>query len=341
MCRNTNDIKLTNVVQNIRSKLVDTHLVENLIINVNLDIGAVIMDTINIEPPLWLEYAEIAMLESKSLKDTDIVWYHEEMYAKNEYKKRLEVDLQHAISNDELFLVYQPQINQLFEVIGAEALLRWNHHEFGIISPTIFIPLAEKLGLIDAIGQFVIDETLRTIGLLRERNIMPIPLSVNASFIELINPQYVHRIKSKMEMANASAKDLHIEITETAIAQHMENVINTIDELFEINVKLLLDDFGTGYSSLSHLSHFPISIIKIDKLFIDSFLENEKIHQILESLVLLAHKINMKVIAEGVETKAQFQGLIEMDCDYYQGYYYSKPIELDAFMSLLINESKS
>lgn len=328
--------ELIQMLDGIREKLVITRLVENLVINVSLDIGAVAMNDQLIEAGLWIEFAEIAMLESGHHKSTrQLMWFSQEMYTNKKYRTRLEVDLQHAIENKELYMVYQPQVNKDRKIEGAEALIRWQHGEFGMISPAIFIPLAEKLGLIDSIGQFVIDEVLAFIGQYKNENATTIPISINVSFIELINPDYISRLKSKMQHMQITAEDFQVEITETGFADQMEKVRQNISELTAINVKIHLDDFGTGYSTLSHISEFSVSTIKIDKIFIDSILLDKKNYQVIRSLIELAHRLDMKVIAEGVELEAQFIALTEMACDDFQGYLFYKPLSAEDFKSLI------
>ena len=322
------------IINAINEDLSRANLVENMTLSMTIDVGAVELN-LDLEPTLILEYAETAMIEASKRPDQIITWFSQEMYEEKRYLSRLEIDLQHAIGKDELFIMYQPQYNTLGQIIGAEGLLRWQHPEYGLISPSVFIPLAERMGSINKIGQFVITQCFKMLSDLNSEHLSTIPIAINASFLELINPEYASLVNDKIKAYKIDPKLVHIEITETAFSNDINFVMKNMLELVANQVDFHLDDFGTGYSSMSYLSQFPVKVIKIDKSFIDLILENNKIHHVVGAIIDLAHRLGMEVIAEGVEKKDQVEILDSFKCDYYQGYFFSKPISKDAFKALL------
>jgi EAL domain-containing protein (putative c-di-GMP-specific phosphodiesterase class I)/GGDEF domain-containing protein len=320
----------------ITDRLKNTQLVENMLLPVDLDIGGLHLDTAQDESSLWLESAEIAMIESS--KDTirnHVIWFSQTMYDKKQYQTRLEFDLQRAIERNEMFLVIQPQYTKNKEMIGAEVLLRWSHKEFGLISPKIFIPLAERLGLIGSIGKYVLSETIGIIENLMRQSAMHVPISINTSMIELIDSNFSQNLTQSLKRHHIMSSLLNIEITESSLIEDMNHIKNNIDKMLEAGLNLHLDDFGTGYSSLSQLSSLPISYIKIDKAFIDEVLISDRSMQVVKTIIELAHRLDMSVIAEGVEHYEQLVSLDAIKCDFYQGYYFSKPIPIDDFFNIL------
>jgi len=329
------EAELNTLIIALNKQLSLVSLVENMQINIAFEIGGVRIIETDLEPSLWLEYSEIAMLEaSQEGKNSSVTWFDKEMYSKKQYNTRLELDLQNAVSGGELFVMYQPQYDQDSKVIGAEALLRWTHKDYGAISPAIFIPLAENLGLIDGIGQFVMESVVTFILKMRQSPNGGLPIAINVSFLELINPDFHRKLNAIFELNGITSEEMRIEITETSISNKLENVYANINNITDKQIELHLDDFGTGYSSISHLGDFPISAVKIDKTFVDSMFINHKIEQIILAIIELAHRIDMKVIAEGVETEAQFTRLSQLGCDYFQGYYFARPLMEDKFMEI-------
>lgn len=339
MIENYEDTIFRNNIQEITDKLKNTQLVQNMILPVDLDIGGIQLGSVDDISFMLLESAEIAMIESsKEINRNTLVWFSQSMYDKKQYQTRLEFDLQHAIGRNELFLVLQPQYTKDMEMIGAEILLRWAHKEYGLISPSIFIPLAERIGLIGTIGRYVMTETINLIKKMSQHKVKQVPLSINTSLIELIDSNYSIHLSSLLIDHQIKSDQLNIEITESTIIQDMNHIKNNINKILDIGISLHLDDFGTGYSSLSHLSSLPISYIKIDKAFIDEILINDRSMQVVKTIIDLAHRLDMKVIAEGVESIEQLDSLALHLCDYYQGYYFSRPISIEDFF-MLIKES--
>ena len=232
---------------------------------------------------------------------------------------------------------YQPQKNiKTGKLVGMEALLRWNHPEMGYILPTEFIPLAEKSGLIIEIGDWVIRKACEQNKKWQDEGFEPITVSVNLSAKQLHHKDFVDKIKRNLEETGSESKYLELEITESMAMSNEEYILRTLRELRKIGVNVSIDDFGTGYSSLKYLSLFPVTKLKIDKMFMDDTLNHNK--QIVKSIINMSHSLKMRVIAEGVETEEQMKFLENEKCDEIQGYYFSKPLppaELKDFLPVV------
>lgn len=324
------------IIEEVLDRLKEIQLIENIYFPIDLDLGAIELDKDQEEAALWLEWAEVAMVESsKMIERNHLVWFTKEMHDKKQYQNRLEFDIQQAIKRRELYIVLQPQYTITKEVIGAEVLLRWEHKEFGLVSPQIFIPLAEKLGLINNIGRFVLEQAIEVIRKMKETNKKVVPISINTSMLELLDMNFSKNLLSKIEENTINSDSLTIEITESAIVEDLQTVKNNIEAMLEAGIHLHLDDFGTGYSSLSHLSRLPVSHVKVDKSFVNEMLINERSLQVVKTIIELVHRLDMHVIAEGVERIEQLENLDRLGCDYYQGYYFSKPVSKEAFFNIL------
>ncbi|WP_051359322.1 EAL domain-containing protein [Paucisalibacillus globulus] len=237
----------------------------------------------------------------------------------------MESELRRALREGQFELYYQPQKNlRKDEVVGLEALIRWNHPEKGLISPIEFIPLAEKTGLIIDIGDWVLSEACRQNKEWQDKGFKPLTVSVNLSAKQFYQPNLVEKVKQVLEETDLHPNYFELEITESMAMSNEEEILETLHQLRELGVLVSIDDFGTGYSSFKYLSIFPITKLKIDKMFLN---ENQRENQaIVKSIIHMSHSLNMKVIAEGVETLEQLNFLANERCDEMQGYYYSKPL---------------
>lgn len=252
----------------------------------------------------------------------------------------LELDLVYAIDRNQFELYYQPKVDAKKDlIIGAEALIRWNHPKLGLILPMDFIPLAEKIGFINKIGKWVKKTACAQNKAWQEANLPAIPVSVNLSASRFMEKDLVISIQETLEETQLEAQYLEIEITETSILKNEEIVFSLLDELKNLGIKIALDDFGTGYSSLSHLHHFngKIDILKIDRSFIKdlSIATQEDANFIVHMIIQLSNQLKMDVIAEGVETLEQLEVLQNYNCNTVQGYLYSKPLPANQFAELL------
>ncbi|WP_347862315.1 EAL domain-containing protein [Salimicrobium sp. PL1-032A] len=289
-------------------------------------IGIVHYPDTNISAETLMIHADNAMYQAKSDgKDRYVVYTpdsHESMM--EEYK--LESDLRSALENDEFVLHYQPQIkNETGEVIGVEALIRWNHPEYGLVSPNKFISLAEKNGLITQIGRWVLEEACMQNKKWQDAGGKPIKMSVNMSTQQFLSHNTVSLVSGILENTGLEPKYLVLEITEY-MAISDEYSFYVLEELRNLGVGISIDDFGTGYSSLNYLKDFRIDYIKIDKSFVNEILHDENDAIIVNAIISLAHNLGMEVIAEGIETAEQLSFLIRQGCDMTQGYFFSRPL---------------
>ncbi|MBR6410805.1 MAG: EAL domain-containing protein [Clostridia bacterium] len=243
-------------------------------------------------------------------------------------------DFPAAIREKQFRVYFQPKFNVTKDVpflCSAEALIRWNHPELGMISPGLFIPLFEKNGLIQALDRYVWSETAAQIRKWKDRLHVSVPVSVNVSRVDLDVPELTGHLKSIMESNQLDMEDIMLEITESAYTDKQDQIVATVKELRKMGFRIEMDDFGTGYSSLSMLLSMPIDALKLDIQFIRHAFKENKDTRLLEIMFLLAKSFQVPTIAEGVETEEQFRVLKSMGCDVIQGYYFSKPLPPEEF----------
>lgn len=252
-------------------------------------------------------------------------------------KMLLTKKLHRAIENNEFELYYQPQISIASKtVVGFEALIRWRTLEDGFIPPCRFIPVAEQSGLIKSIGNWVLQEACRFARRLTDNGWGALYVAVNVSPHQLCDEHFIDNLRNSMREAGIEPSQLEIEITENALIVSLKEAISRLETLKSLGIRLALDDFGTGYSSLTYLQQLPVQTLKIDKSFIDSIRENGSQKTIIGTIVEMAHQMNMKVVAEGVETDEQLTFLEKSQCDFVQGYLFSRPVpEQDALQFLM------
>lgn len=285
-----------------------------------------------------ISHAEKAILKAKNQGGNCMQVYTLEMDRKLTRRAQIENDLKTAIYNNELFLVYQPQVELLNEkLVGVEALLRWKHPTLGMISPDEFIPIAEETGAILSIGQWVI-KTAAIQAKQWELDGLPVSkVAVNLSSVQLKHDNICMLIKDILQQVGLSPESIEIELTETTMMEDIGRSIDIFNTLKEMGLKIAVDDFGTGYSSLSYLRKIPINKLKIDRSFIMDLETDFEESIITKTIIHMGKNLGFKVIAEGVETKEQMQYLRENGCDEAQGYYYSKPLTQNELKDFIIN----
>lgn len=279
--------------------------------------------------------AEAALKKAKASGDR-YLFYQPSMNAKVAETLLLDNKLRKAMDNEEFVLYYQPKLNILSgEISGLEALIRWNDPDNGIIAPGEFIPLLEETGLILEVGAWAIRRALADHRQWLLQGLQPPHIAVNVSAIQLRQADFVETVRDAIREMNSPAHGLDLEITESLIMEDIEDTIRKLEALREMNVNIAIDDFGTGYSSLSYLARLPVQLLKIDRSFINTMMENTDSKTIVSTIISLTHSLKLKVIAEGVETKEQSEFLKLMECDEIQGFLFSKPMPFDAITDLL------
>lgn len=273
-----------------------------------------------------LKNADNAMYAAKKSGKNCWRFFEAAMQAETYEQMTLKAALRSALARGELAVVYQPQVSACnHDVIGFEALLRWNSSQHGPISPAVFIPLAEQTGLIHSIGEWVLREACLFARKLADCGWSHIRIGVNASPVQLSAESFVSIVRTVLDDAGIKPGQLELEITETALMSSLENVARNLTTLNAMGVRLALDDFGTGYSSLTYLHRLPVNTLKIDKSFIDMILTNTAHRSIIGNIIDMAHGMAMSVVAEGVEAGDQVEFLKNNRCDFIQGYYFGRP----------------
>ncbi|MDX2426270.1 MAG: EAL domain-containing protein, partial [Cycloclasticus sp.] len=278
-----------------------------------------------------IKNADMAMYQSKDTK-APYVFYDRSMEDKTNQRFSLENDLRNAIERNELKVFYQPQLSLATgELVGMEALVRWQHPEKGLVPPDSFIGLSEETGQIHVLGKWVLSTACSRLKEWLDRGIKPVRMAVNLSAYQLEDQGIVETISNVVKESQIPSHLLELEITESSVMNNEELVIEKLEVFKALGMKLAIDDFGTGYSSLSYLKRFPINLLKIDRSFVSNSLVDKVDADIIRTIIILAHSMGVEVIAEGVETQEQSQLLESLHCDYVQGYLYGKPMPADEF----------
>lgn len=320
--------EILHVYNVIQQKFKEPIQAQHLLLNVSLGCGVAIYPEDGTNTDLLLQHANSALVEAQN-HNKPIQFYELSMDGKALDNLVFENDLYHALSNQELHVVYQPQVD-IFEgrVIGLEALLRWNHPVHGSISPLKFIPIAEETGLIIPIGQWVIRRACLQMKEWLDKGLPPLRVSVNLSIRQFYQQNLVDSIKEILEETGLPAQYLELEITESMM-MNIEHTKKTLEDLKELGIWIAVDDFGTGYSSLSYLKHLPVDRLKIDQSFVRDIVNKDSDLTIISTIILMASFLNLEVIAEGVETIFQKEMLQSQNCAQIQGYLISKPLPPD------------
>ncbi|QOY54641.1 GGDEF domain-containing protein [Candidatus Sulfurimonas marisnigri] len=273
-----------------------------------------------------LKYAYTAMRQAKTISKDKISFYTQSLTEVSQRHLTLEEDLRHAVENNEFYLLYQPKIDALTsKLVGVEALIRWQHPQNGLINPIDFIPLAEETGLIIPIGEWVLQEALKQQEIWQKDGKEPIVMSINLSGRQL-QVEHIDQIIRVLHLTPIPKKYIDFEITETFLMEDSFLSQMLLEKLHSTGVSLSMDDFGTGYSSLAYLKRFKVNTLKIDRALIKDIEEDKNDFAIAKAIIAMGHTLEMKVVAEGVETEEQARMLKQISCDYIQGFYYSKPV---------------
>lgn len=283
-----------------------------------------------------IKHADLAMYQAKEQGRNRTRFFTGEMNARSLSRMNMEKHLRRALERNELFLCYQPKVSlRSGRITSMEALVRWQSPELGLISPASFIPLAEEIGLIEPIGEWVLETACRQNREWQDVGLPAIPVAVNLSAYQFRQKNLVRVVERILRESGLEPRYLELEITESLVMQNLDRVTTILNELKELGTALSMDDFGTGYSSLSYLKRFPFNKLKIDQSFVRDITTDPDSATIVKTIIAMAHNLRLKVIAEGVETTGQLNYLRLHNCDEIQGYLFSKPVAADDFRSLL------
>jgi diguanylate cyclase (GGDEF)-like protein len=304
-------------------------------IEISCSIGIALFPDDSDQPDLLLKHADIAMYQAKKQGGNSFQFFFPAMQETAEKHKGVLRTLREAIADDQFQLHYQPKLDiSSGTIVGVEALVRWNHPQLGLVGPDEFIPIAEKNGLINAIGEYVLGEACRQNSEWQRLGFTPIRMAVNFSPMQLRNEGIVEYVEQALEKNGMDPEWLEIELTETAVMHDQDDNSGTIRRLQALGISISIDDFGMGYSSFNRLKHLSFDVIKIDRSFI-SGIGSACDEAVVRAMIGMAHTLSVKLLGEGVETAEQLDFLRREGCDQYQGYYFSRPIPADDFSRLL------
>jgi len=299
-------------------------------------LGATLFPADGKDPDTLLQNAVAAMHHAREQGLQELIFYSEELRARIVGRSELELALQGVLERDELRVHYQPQISaHSGRVVGVETLLRWNSPRHGIVSPAQFIPIAEHTGLIVQIGAWVLEQACRQGRRWQEEGLPEMRIAVNLSAVQFARPGLVDCVRQALDRTGMKAAWLELELTEGILIEDMNTTLETLSALKQMGVRISVDDFGTGYSSLSYLKRFPLDRIKIDRSFISEIKQEPETADITLAIISMAHRLKLKVVAEGVETELQQTFLLDNECDELQGYLFAKPLPADELEQVL------
>lgn len=277
-----------------------------------------------------IKNAAAALNVVKNTRRNSYKMYSPEIINYNHQKFNLHSELRQAIEHNEFVLHYQPKVDsKTAEIVGIEALIRWNHPTRGLLYPIDFIPIAEETGIIKYIDEWVLHTACTQLKEWQQEGISSLRLAVNLSAWQFKDQHLVETVIKVLEDTQIPASSLELEITETIAMENLSFTQSTLARLMNMGVTISIDDFGTGYSSLNYLKHFPVSFLKIDKSFVADMIEDKNTLSIVKAIIDVAHALQLKVIAEGVEDQNQFDVLMNMGCDEIQGYHISRPLNVE------------
>ena len=304
-------------------------------LQVEANIGVTVYPEDGNDASLLVRAADVAASRAAQSVEAGFLFYSEDMNQRAKEHLRIESELRQALAQNELLLYYQPKVSlRSGRIVGAEALLRWRHPVRGLVSPGVFIPVAEETGLILDLGSWVLEEACRQVRAWKDANLIMPPIAVNLSARQF-DAGLPERIAAVLEKHQVQPEQIMLEITESLLVRGADKVVAIMNQLVAMGMALALDDFGTGYSSLAYLKKFPISTLKIDRSFVIGLPYEENDCAIARAIVTMAQQLRQEIVAEGVETAEQMSFLRELGCDQLQGYLFSQPVCAADFETML------
>lgn len=308
--------------------------IDGIRLQLTASIGITLSDG-NIDDPVQLiQQADLAMYKAKQQGRNDYQWFTEDLNQKIFDRLQLRADLQRAIERTEFELYYQPQIAvRTGQICGMEALIRWKHPEKGLVPPNEFIPMAESTGQIVVLSEWVLQNACKTAKRLQEQGMGSYPVAVNVSPLHFQRAGFVAFVQRTLAETGLEPAMLELEVTEGLLLHHIDQAIDMLQQLKNLGISIAIDDFGTGFSSLNYLKKLPIDKVKIDKSFVDEVISDNRDAAIAQSIIVMAHNLGLKVVAEGVETPSQQAFLRKHNCDELQGYLFARPMPYREYLA--------
>lgn len=324
------------VAQRILESLNAPYQIDDRSVVVTASIGIALLGQDGDDVDTVIRNADAAVHAAQDKGRNTYQFYSQSMNVALAERLSLETDLRQALARNEFLLHYQPQVDiRRWEIVGVEALIRWQHPERGLVSPMTFIPLAEEVGLIDEIGQWVLRTACAQQVAWRACGLGDVSIAINLSAVQFQQPRLVDSIRRTMHETGANPAHLELELTESTAMHDAENAVAVLQQLKAMGFSLSIDDFGTGYSSLAYLKRFPIDTIKIDRAFVKDLASESEHAAIAIAIIAMAHGLKLRVLAEGVETQPQLDILRDQGCDAIQGYFFSHPLPADRVEQLI------
>jgi len=323
------------VAQKLLAALKPGFTIESIVLHVGASIGVSVFPEDGMDTVTLLQFADVAVKRLKADGESGYLFYSPEMNQRAKERWQLEGELRQALAAHQLLLHYQPKVSlRNGRIVGAEALIRWNHPERGMISPSFFVPMAEETGLILDIGDWVLEEACRQIKAWRNTGVDVPVVSVNISARQF-DQMLPARVGATLDRHQLPAACLQLEITESLLVRGTDSVVQIMNDLVAMGLALSMDDFGTGYSGLAYLKRFPITVLKIDRSFVEGIPSDDNDCAIARAIVTMAQQLRQEIVAEGVETKPQMHFLRALGCDQMQGFLFSPAVVADELARML------
>ncbi|XQW83851.1 EAL domain-containing protein [Thalassotalea piscium] len=336
-----NDLLVYQIAERIVKGLSSPFEINSWEVQVSVSIGIAKATESNFNLSEFVSNADIAMYRSKLAGRNVHTVFVPEMMEENKRRLLIANTISHGLKNDEFTLFYQPKVSTEEEVVGYEALLRWTSVSLGMVSPAEFIPIAEQSGKIQTITKWVLERLCKDISQIKHHINADIIISVNLSAQDIRSKTLALFVKDLFKQYAVDPASIEFEVTETAYLENFEMANEFFKEMNMLGTSIALDDFGTGYSSLSYLTQLHLDTLKIDKQFVDNLLVSDRSSLITKTIIEMAKQLNLKICAEGVETREQFDFLVENGCHQLQGYLFSKPISLEEVLKFKVNKLES
>jgi diguanylate cyclase (GGDEF)-like protein len=340
--RTTGPANAQKVARRILELMAEPFIVNKQELYISTSIGIALFPDDGTNADDLMKNADIAMYHAKKSGRNNYQYFSKKLNEESTFKLKIESKLRHAVENDELEMYYQPQVALATgQVEGAECLLRWKDEELGMVSPEVFIPIAEEYGLIIPITEWLINDVCRRAQSWSKKYSAHTTMAINISAVHFCGHDLEGLIHNTLKQTGLDPRHLEIELTETSILQDPKLAIRTLERIQSMGLQTSLDDFGTGYSSLNYLMQLPLNKLKIDRSFIINMDNGEKGTAIVSAIIAMAHSLSLEVIAEGVEDESHIQLLRKMQCDIVQGYYIARPMPAAEFEQLLSSNSRN